>query len=152
MIPRFIIFIILNFVGLALGGLFTGDGVASDWYQNLNKAPWTPPGWVFGTAWTIIMICFAFYMTFIWEKVDNKRELVKLFVFQWILNFGWNPVFFYSQNIGLGLIVILALTILIGFIGFRFLSRSKTTSIWLMPYFIWLLLATSLNIYIFLSN
>lgn len=43
MIKRIILFLVLNFAALAIGGLFTGDGVPSEWYQNLNKAPWTPP-------------------------------------------------------------------------------------------------------------
>ena len=53
---RFLVFLIVNFVALGLGGMFTGSGVVSDWYQQLNQAPWTPPGWVFGAAWTSIMI------------------------------------------------------------------------------------------------
>lgn len=44
------LFLLLNFAGLAIGGLFTGNAVSSEWYQNLAKAPWTPPGWVFGAA------------------------------------------------------------------------------------------------------
>ena len=62
MILRILLFLIINFGGLFIGGLFTGEGVPSDWYQNLNKAPWNPPGWVFGAAWTTVMICFSVYM------------------------------------------------------------------------------------------
>ena len=47
---RFIAFLILNFLALAVGGLFTGKGVPSEWYVNLARAPWEPPGWVFGSA------------------------------------------------------------------------------------------------------
>ncbi|MEM6378823.1 MAG: TspO/MBR family protein, partial [Bacteroidota bacterium] len=57
MLARVIIFLILNFVALGIGGFFTGPGTSSEWYNNLNQAPWTPPGWVFGAAWTTIMIC-----------------------------------------------------------------------------------------------
>ncbi|MDG2281196.1 MAG: tryptophan-rich sensory protein, partial [Flavicella sp.] len=53
MIKRILLFLVLNFTALAVGGLFTGTGVSSDWYQNLNQAPWTPPGWVFGFMWTL---------------------------------------------------------------------------------------------------
>ena len=45
---QLVIFALLNFGALAIGGLFTGGGVSSEWYASLNKAPWTPPGWVFG--------------------------------------------------------------------------------------------------------
>ncbi len=60
MVVRVIIFLVINFAALALGSIFTSAGVSSDWYTNLNQAPWTPPGWVFGAAWTSIMIFFAF--------------------------------------------------------------------------------------------
>ena len=78
MILRIFLFLIINFGGLFIGGLFTGEGVPSDWYQNLNKAPWTPPGWVFGAAWTTIMICFSVYMAILWEKIKlNKLGFFK---------------------------------------------------------------------------
>ncbi|MBL7790387.1 MAG: tryptophan-rich sensory protein [Chitinophagales bacterium] len=152
MILRFFIFLILNFGALALGSYFTGSGVNSDWYYSLNKAPWTPPGWVFGFAWTSIMLCFSIYMTRLWSHDQIKRELILLYSFQWILNVSWNPIFFYFQKIGIGLLVIIALTILVGYFLFRFLPSTKLWSVWIMPYFIWLLIASSLNIYLFCYN
>lgn len=146
---KFFLFLILNFGALALGGLFTGSGVTSDWYANLNQAPWTPPGWVFGAAWTSIMICFTFYMTIAYQKAENKQVLIILFILQWILNVSWNPIFFYFHQIILGLIVIASLTILIAFILGKYKSQMKLNSLWLLPYFIWLIIATSLNAYIF---
>ena len=92
MVIRIILFLLINFAALGAGSFFTGDGVVSDWYQNLNKAPWTPPGWVFGAAWTTIMICFSLYMAFAWEEVKNKNGLLIAYILQLILNIGWNPV------------------------------------------------------------
>ncbi|MGB1040677.1 MAG: TspO/MBR family protein [Flavobacteriales bacterium] len=89
--------------------VFTGPGVSSEWYQNLNQAPWTPPSWVYGVAWTLIMVCFAFFMTFCWEAV--KKKVVILFGIQWILNIIWNPIFFSAQEVLIGLLVISSLTL-----------------------------------------
>ena len=147
---RFVLFLILNFGALALGGLFTNSGVNSEWYSNLNQAPWTPPGWVFGAAWTTIMICFTFYMTIALQRADEKRKLLILFAIQWILNVSWNPIFFYFHHIGFGLIVICGLTILIAFLLFHYRAMLKGYTLLLLPYFIWLIIATSLNAYIFL--
>lgn len=152
MIYRFIIFLILNFGALAIGGLYTNKGVSSTWYANLMKAPWTPPGWVFGFAWTTIMLCFSIYMTKSWAQIENKKLLLFLFIIQWILNVLWNPTFFHYQHILLALIVISALTVLIAFILFFYWPALKLHSLWLVPYFIWLLIATSLNAYIWLKN
>lgn len=152
MIGGIILLLILNFSALAIGGLYTADGVKSEWYELLNKAPWTPPGWVFGFAWTTIMICFAFYVTFLWPKVDQKKDVIILYTSQWILNVLWNPVFFKQHETVLALVIIVLLTVLVGFILFRFLKRMGLKTIFIIPYFIWLLVATSLNGYICLNN
>lgn len=152
MIRQFIVFLILNFGALALGGLFTGSGVTSDWYSNLDKAPWTPPGWVFGAAWTSIMICFTFYMSFALNSNKNKRFLILLFSLQWLLNVIWNPTFFYFQNVSLGLIIITLLTVLIAYLLFSLWSQLKLKTLLILPYLIWLIIATSLNAYILLKN
>lgn len=149
---KIIIFLILNFSALAIGSFFTKKEVASNWYQSLDKAPWTPPGWVFGAAWTFIMICFAFYMAYAWKKTDHKTLLLVLFGFQWILNVIWNPLFFKFHFVFAGLVVITALTLLIGFILLKYYSTLQYKSLLIAPYLIWLLIATSLNAYILVKN
>lgn len=152
MITRIIIFLLLNFGALAIGGIFTGKGVPSEWYMELNKAPWTPPGWMFGFAWTTIMICFSIYMAYLWPGVENKNLIIGLFTIQWILNVAWSPVFFYFHKITGGLLIIFLLTFLVGYLLFYFWPALKLKSILLLPYFIWLLIASSLNAYILFKN
>ena len=152
MIKRIILFLILNFSALGIGGAFTGKGVPSDWYQNLNKAPWTPPGWVFGTAWTLIMIFFAIYMAYLIMKNSNLKKVIILFLIQWILNVAWNPIFFYYQGVLAGFITISLLTILISYFLFYYKNELKLKSLFIAPYFIWLIIATSLNGYILFFN
>lgn len=152
MIYRIIIFIAINIGALAIGGLFTSKGVPSDWYVGLNKAPWTPPGWAFGAAWTLIMICYGLFMAYLWPLSEQKNLLLGLFVIQLILNIGWNPTFFYYHNVIGGLLVISLLTILIGFMMVFYWPELKLKSLLIAPYLIWLLLASSLNAYIWLKN
>jgi len=152
MIYRLIIFLALNFAALAIGGLFTGKGVPSDWYIELTKAPWTPPGWVFGAAWTLIMICFSIYLAYLWPQTENKNLLLALFVLQWILNIAWNPAFFHYHQVLGGLFIISSLTILTGFFLFYYWPELKVKSLLIAPYVIWLMIATSLNAYIYLKN
>lgn len=152
MIYRLILFLVVNFGALALGSFFTGDGVPSDWYTGLAKAPWTPPGWVFGFAWTTIMVCFSIYLAFLWPKAENKRAVIFLFVIQWLLNVAWNPVFFFFHYVILALIVISLLTVFVGIFILKYWSALRLKSVLLLPYFIWLLIATSLNGYILWAN
>jgi len=151
MFKRTVFFLILNFSALAIGSLFTNSGVSSEWYQNLSKAPWTPPGWIFGVAWSSIMIFFAIYMAYL-IKLKPKKIIIILYSIQWILNIAWNPVFFYFQEITLGLICISLLTALITVLFFKYLKEQKIKTLLLAPYAIWLIIATSLNAYIFLYN
>lgn len=144
---RFGIFLLINFSALLIGSLFTNPGVNSEWYQNLDKAPWTPPGWVFGFSWTLIMVCLAVYMTRAYQKINQRKLLITLYGIQLVLNICWNPIFFYYHRITLGLIIISSLTILVGLILLGFKSKMKWESFLLVPYFLWLLVATSLNAY-----
>lgn len=152
MINRLLLFLLLNFGALGIGGLFTGKGVPSAWYMELNKAPWTPPGWVFGAAWTTIMICFAVYMAYWWPRMENKSLLIGLYAVQWVLNVGWNPLFFHFHQVNIALVVIVLLTLLIGYLLFFYWPLMKARSALLLPYFLWLLIATSLNGYICFKN
>ncbi len=152
MLYRVLIFLALNFAALGIGSLFTSSGVSSDWYSNLNKAPWTPPGWMFGYAWTTIMVCFAFYLAHAWNAVSNRNLLTGLFVVQWRLNVLWNPVFFKYHEAFFGLIVISTLTLLLGYFLISYWNQLKMKSLLILPYFLWLLIATSLNAYILMEN
>lgn len=152
MTTKIIIFLLLNFAALGLGSLFTSGAVTGDWYQQLNKAPWTPPGWVFGAAWTSIMVCFAIYMAYAWQNATNKNTLMLLFALQWVLNVSWNPLFFKYHQVLFGLVVIVALTLLVGYLFFAYFHQLKIKSLLLLPYVVWMMIATSLNAYIFLKN
>lgn len=149
---RIIIFLILNFTALAIGGFFTGGGVSSDWYANLNKAPWTPPGWVFGAAWTSIMICFSIYMGILHKRLAVKKNIIRLFILQLLLNISWNPLFFFFQSPITAFVSILLLTVLIFYFFIKYRKTNNWASLLILPYFIWLCIATSLNFYIIIYN
>lgn len=148
----FISFFILNFGALLLGGLFTGSGVNSDWYNELNQAPWTPAGWVFGFAWTTIMVCFSFYMSAVYSSYPNRKKILLLFGIQWVLNVIWNPLFFYLHFTGIALIVISSLTIMVAYLLDSYKEHLRLQTLLILPYLLWLIVATSLNAYIFLNN
>lgn len=152
MIRRLLLFLVLNFGALALGGLFTSSGVSSEWYANLDKAPWTPPGWVFGFAWSTIMLCYTVYMAVLWPRVNDRKQLATLFALQWLLNVSWNPVFFYFHQAVAGLAIITLLTLLVVFFLFRYRPELGWWTLLLLPYALWLLIATSLNAYIVFNN
>lgn len=146
-----IVFLIINFGALAIGTWLMNDGPKTDWYQNLNKAPWTPPGWVFGVSWSTIMICFSVYMAYLYKTLPTIK-IVVLFIIQFVCNVIWNYVFFNQHLISLGLIIIIILTLILTIFLFSFKDTLNTKSILILPYFVWLCIATSLNAYILIYN
>jgi len=149
---RILLFGLINFAALAIGGFFTVDGVISAWYTNLEQAPWTPTGWVFGAAWTTVMVFFSFYMAYAWDRFKNRKGLLIVFTSQWVLNIMWNPIFFEWHLVLQGLITISALTVLVGYLLFGHRHTMKKLALLVLPYFVWLLIATSLNAYILVNN
>tara|TARA_B110000858_G_scaffold123644_1_gene141001 strand:+ start:1203 stop:1667 length:465 start_codon:yes stop_codon:yes gene_type:complete len=151
-ISRSLLFLFINFIlVLYVGNLLMNNGATSDWYLNLIKAPWTPAGWVFGFAWTFLMICFAVYLAKL-SQINNSKKLIAIVLVQYFLNIIWNYLFFNQQEIILGLIDISLLTLTVTFILFKYLPVMKYYSLLILPYLIWLLIATSLNLYIAIYN
>lgn len=129
------------------------DGPRTEWYLSLEKAPWTPAGWVFGAAWTSIMLFFSFYMTklsFQYEFLNKK--LLGVYLIQWFLNVSWNYIFFNQHLTKLGLVVIIALWLLIGYFTFNYYKKMQWYTLLILPYLIWMTIAVSLNAYIVVSN
>lgn len=146
-----ILFLLINFGGLALGTVLMNNGPESNWYLTLNKAPWTPPGWVFGFAWTTIMICFSIYLTYFFLEHYSIKK-VALYIVQVVLNVSWNWVFFNQHLVLAGLIILLLLTSILFYFFFNYRKELKSKSYLLLPYILWLCVANSLNLYILIHN
>lgn len=147
----FVLFFAINFGGLGLGMWLMDNGPQEPWYLDLNKAPWTPPSWVFGTTWSTIMLCFSIYLVPFFTKSYSDKKL-SLYIIQVVLNVSWNYVFFNQHLVLGGLIILILLTSLIFYFFFIFYKEQKKTSFFLLPYMIWLCIATSLNLYILVHN
>lgn len=152
---RALLFILINFVCLGIGNFPTMQGVIEDWYVLGNQAPWTPPGWFFGFAWSVIMIAFGFFMTSIldYSTKPNKNKYLKLYFVSCVLNISWCYLFFGYQLILLGLINIIALLIVVlNFAHISIKDKKPLSFVLISPYFIWLIVATSLNAYFYIYN
>ena len=155
MIFRTLFFLVINFGALALGALLMGGSPAeNEWYNSLNKAPWTPPGWVFGFAWTLIMICFSVYMARLFVEFKGKllSQLMILFSLQFITNVLWNPLFFKWHLVLPALLVLTLLIVILVIIHLNFSGWRKFNTLLIAPYLLWLLIAFSLNFYVLLLN
>jgi tryptophan-rich sensory protein len=144
-----ILFLIINFSGLAVGNWLSNNGPMTPWYTNLNQAPWTPEGWVFGVSWTCIMICFSIYLGQLFLQ-RNSLKLIFIYCAHIVLNVGWNYLFFNQHLIVFGLITLILLILLICYYFFK--QGTNHYKYLLVPYMLWLCVATSLNLYILIHN
>jgi tryptophan-rich sensory protein len=137
-----VLFLILG----SAGGFFVNSGLG--WYAVLSRPAFTPPAFVFGPVWTVLYLMLgALY----WRIRDNKL-FRNLFIVQFILNLLWTPVFFGLHCISCALAVMVALDLINGYLFLRFWTEDKKSSLLLAPYFLWLLFATLLNLYVYILN
>ena len=80
------------------------------------------------------------------------KKLLLLFIAQWILNVSWNYFFFNQQLTVVGLVSITLLWLLIGYFTFEHLKKLRVFTLLILPYLIWMTIATSLNAYIVFYN
>lgn len=141
-----------------LGGLATADNV-NGWYATADKAPWSPPNWVFGPVWTLLYTAMAVAAWLVWRRRTEKtRPALTAYAVQLVLNLLWTPVFFglypalgtSALWIALGIIVALAAAVAVTVLYFGPISR--TAGLLLLPYLSWIVFAASLNLWAALHN
>ena len=149
---RLILFFILNFGSLALGSYLMGEGPLGSWYTNLNKAPWTPPGWVFGAAWTLIMVCLSLFMNKAVQVESLGNTILWIYAVQLVFNIAWNPLFFDLHWMGWALVEIIILVFIVGAMALIAKPHLPKVTWLLTPYVVWLCIAITLNAYALQNN
>lgn len=130
-----------------LSGRVSNSGYENRWFNALSKPDIVPPGWVFGTVWSVlyVMLGVALAMILYARGAKGRGLALGLFGSQLALNLIWSPMFFAAHQVSLAfwlLLTILALTIAT---TFAFAPIRKAAAWLLVPYMIWLSLASILN-------
>lgn len=123
------------------------------WYKNLKKSKLNPPSWVFGVVWPILYSTMIIYLVIMIRSYDNSHKLPLIFFsVQLFFNLIWTTIFFKYKRFKLAL---LDLLLTLGFTIATIVSTFRlnlTASLILIPYVLWLFLATYLNSYIVVKN
>lgn len=145
--------LIISLSAGALGSLATIPNIPS-WYAGLEKPFFNPPNWLFGPVWTILYILIGISLYFIWiySGKKSKRSAYTIFGIQLILNALWSIAFFGLHLPWLGFIIILALLTSIILTMVQFYRLSKVAAFLLLPYLLWVVFASLLNLAIALLN
>lgn len=152
-ITELLLFIVATELVGALSALFVGKNFV--FYKELSKPPVSPPGWVFPVTWAILYAVMGISLFLIFRSdtsQSRKHTAYWLYVIQLVFNFAWSIVFFRFRMLEISVAVILLLLItLIAMITIFF--RIRHTAAYLnIPYLIWVLFASYLNIGVLLLN
>ena len=114
------------------------------WYDGLDKPSWTPPDWVFPTAWTALSILLAWSASRVAPLPGNGQALA-FWALQIALNTLWTPVFFGLHRIGAGMVVILMLWAAVAATLVAFWRLDWIAGLMFAPYLLWVTIASALN-------
>ena len=145
-------FIAISFAVAGLGSIATAENV-DGWYATAEKAAWNPPNFLFGPVWTVLYTLMSVAAWLVWRERSrmNVRPALTMYIVQLVLNAVWTPVFFGLYPfigtpalwIALAIIVAIDVTVLLTMLRFW---KVRRTSAWLLvPYWAWVLFATTLN-------
>jgi translocator protein len=145
----------LGWLSLSFGVAWFGSQFEpGPWYGDLDKAPWNPPGWAFGVAWTILYTLMAVAAWLIWRRGGfriNKLPLAAYLV-QMTFNALWSWFFFGLRAPGWALLDLVLLLIALTGTLILFWRRSRLAGGLLVPYLLWGIYAFSLNGWIWWYN
>ena len=145
-----IITLVAVFLVAGLGSLFVNMGL--EWLEGLNKPSEWIPNFVIPIVWSIIYLSFAIIFSILLKQKLVSKKLIILSIVNGILNILWCLVFFTLNQLLLGNILI----ILNAFFGALLLLEMIKTSklyvnlLWIYP--IWLFVATTLNLSLWILN
>lgn len=133
-----------------LGALFSNLGMA--WFDGLTKPSQWVPDFIFPLVWSIIYIAFAVFLIVWQNKEPMPKSTIILLAINGVLNVLWCLVFFTLHLTLLGDVVII-LNLIAGICLLNNISRCKKTyPAILLIYPLWLSVATTLNLAVWILN
>ena len=133
-----------------IGSLFVNLGM--DWFNSLVKPSQWIPNWIIPVVWSIIYTITGIIL-FNWvDKDEMPKSTIILFIVNGILNILWCLLFFTLNLTFVGLIAII-LNLIFGYLLLFNIKKYKPVYFyWLFIYPIWLSIATSLNLALWILN
>ena len=130
-----------------LSGRLANSGYGNPWFDALTKPSFIPPGWVFGAVWTTLytLMGIALALVLAAEPSRARARGLAFFFVQLAFNYAWSPIFFRAGMIDWAYLVILAMIVFAIATAFFFWRVNRVAGLLLLPYLVWLCLATALN-------
>ncbi len=151
MTPSVIVAICITLLMLAAGGFSTRAG----WSERWLKPWWSPPRWLFGPAWAIILGLAAVAGLQAWNRARDTNEsvtLALLFSVNISLHMAWSPLFFAFRRPDWALFEIAFFWLSVVALLLIVIPISQWAGLLLLPYLIWVTFAAALNLAIVRLN
>lgn len=150
-VPSLIVFVALPLVSGMLVSMFNGP---SQWYKDLSKPAWTPPGPIFGLIWTMIYPLMGLASWLVWADGGFQRNAFPLGAYgvQLALNLMWSVLFFRWHSIAGAFVDVLALAAAVFTCVGAFQPVNHVAANLMKVYFAWVLFASFLTFSILMKN
>ena len=146
-----IIITLASIVGVAvLGTIFAQLGMG--WFDNLQKPTEWIPSWIIPVVWTVIYLLFAYVLIKWQNKTPLTKENIILLVINGVLNVLWCLVFFTLNQLLLGNVIIIVNALFALRLYFEICKEDALNGLIISLYPIWLCVATTLNIAVWILN
>lgn len=130
-------------------GLITSKSID---YNSLVKPFFSPPSILFPIVWTVLYILMGVSYGILKNKDLNDSKVKFVYYLQLFVNALWSILFFTLKWRFFSLLWILLLDILVIIMIYRFYNKNKISGLLQIPYLIWVLFASYLNLAIYLLN
>lgn len=131
------------FTGL-LANIFTSNAKAV--YSNLLKPPVSPPSIVFPFIWTLLYILIGISIYLVEDSYCDKKRSRQSYAVLLGLNLLWPIIFFTLQWYAVAVVIIFLMLASAVISIYYFYNCDKNAGFLLLPYLIWLVYSTYLNI------
>lgn len=121
-------------------------------YNSLNKPPLSPPSIIFPIMWTILYILMGISYGILKDKVLLDKKVSNVYYIQLFINALWSIFFFVFKWRLFSFIWLILLVLLVVAMIILFYKKNKLSGILQIPYLVWILFASYLNLFIYLLN
>ena len=139
-------------VGL-LSGWLSREGTQL-YSETMLKPALSPPAIVFPIVWTILNALMGISAARIRLAPPSRQQQqgTNLFIAQLVVNFFWSLFFFNAQAFGFAYLWLILLIVLVALMVYAFWKVDPLAGILQLPYLIWVIFASYLNLGIWLLN
>lgn len=135
----------------ALSALLTMNQMQA--YESFQKPPLLPPAIVFPIVWTILYTLMGISSARIYlSESPNRKDALLVYALQLFLNFGWTILYFGFRLLFAAFIWLVVLDAVIVVMIALFYAIDRKSGLLQLPYLIWVLFASYLNLGVVLLN